>query len=49
MEFNIPKYVGTYEVNGNLHFSFYKKPSLFHRLMTRILLGWKWHDNKETE
>lgn len=39
------KDVGKYIVNNNLTFAFNKKPSLFHRCMTKLLLGWKWKDN----
>ena len=40
-----PKDAGVYIINENLHFNFYKKPNLFHRWMTRLLLGWTWKDN----
>lgn len=43
------KYVGNYVINDVLHFSFQKKPNWFHRKMTRLLLGWKWVDHKETK
>ena len=29
-----------------LKFSIFKKPNLFHRYMTTLLLGWKWEDYK---
>jgi hypothetical protein len=30
---------------GQTRFAVYKKPNTFHRLMTKILLGWDWLDN----
>jgi len=44
--FNLPKEVGKYKVNGELHFHFTHRPNWFHRKMTRLLLGWKWEDIK---
>lgn len=36
-----PKPVGTLKINESLSIAVYKKlPNRFHRLMTRILLGW---------
>lgn len=43
--FNCQNDVGRYIVNTNLTFGFAKKPSLFHRWMTRLLLGWIWKDD----
>ncbi len=37
---------GSYTINTNLQFTFDKKPNLFHRTFTRVLLGWKWTDNE---
>lgn len=39
-----PKTQGFY-VMGNMHFGLTTKPSRFHRLMVRLILGWKWRDN----
>jgi hypothetical protein len=47
MNFNLPKHVGCYIINNELNFCFYKKPNIFHRFMTKILLGWKWKCYKE--
>lgn len=46
---NISKTIGEYRINDILSFTFTKRPSSFHILMTRILLGWKWIDYKEKE
>lgn len=45
-EFAVQNQAGKYRVNVNLTFGFEKKPNLFNRLMTRILLGWVWEDSK---
>jgi len=47
-----PKIVGGYDITGgdggaySTAFMYYKKPSWFHRITTRMLLGWKWFDKK---
>ena len=38
--------VGKWAVNGSLWFTVYNKPNWLHRLITRLLLGWKWEDRK---
>jgi hypothetical protein len=42
--FQVSEQVGKFIVNTNLTFGFAKKPNLFHRWMTRLLLGWVWKD-----
>lgn len=38
-----PKAVGTLKINESFTISIYNKmPNIFHRLMARILLGWKY-------
>ena len=37
-------HAGWYEVNNNLMIAFEERPLFFHRLMTKIFLGWKWID-----
>lgn len=39
-----PPAVGSYKIGEFLAFNFPVKPNWFHRMMTRILLGWKWVD-----
>lgn len=40
---NLPKPVGTLKINESFTISIYNKmPNIFHRLMARILLGWKY-------
>jgi hypothetical protein len=41
---SIPEYVGGYYVLQDFIVQTVKKPHWFHRLMTRLLLGWKWRD-----
>lgn len=41
---NLPKHVGKYCINNEFHIHFTKKPSWFHRKMTKLLLGWVWED-----
>ena len=41
----LPKYKGYYSINNNLRISFEKKPNWFHRIMTRLLLGWRWKND----
>ena len=52
---NITKIVGYYgiskrsnEINytHEVQIYFTKKPNWFHRMMTKILLGWEWFDEK---
>ena len=40
---NLPKNVGSYQIEGQLSFSLTKKPN---RLFCKWCLGWKWIDNK---
>jgi hypothetical protein len=40
-----PPSVGEYQILGHLSFHFPKKPNWFHRMMTRLLLGWVWIDH----
>jgi hypothetical protein len=48
------RHTGTWKIgatdiyNSHLEFHYYNgiKPHWFHRLMARILLGWKWEDRK---
>lgn len=40
----VPRYVGGYYVLEDFIVQTVKKPHWFHRLMTRLLLGWKWRD-----
>lgn len=44
----LPKKVGKYCIGGGDGFCihFYKKPSWIHRTNMRLLLGWKWQDQK---
>jgi hypothetical protein len=42
--FTVPKTIGKYTINRELHFHFAHKPNWFHRTMTRLLLGWEWKD-----
>lgn len=30
---------------GQIQFAVYKKPNAFHRIMTKLLLGWDWQNN----
>jgi hypothetical protein len=40
---DLPKAVGTLMINESFTISIYNKmPNMFHRLMARILLGWKY-------
>lgn len=42
----VPTYAGMYRMGGPLGvgFGLPRKPSIFHRLMVRLLLGWTWED-----
>ena len=45
--FNVgEKVVGKYEIIPNYFWTVRKKPNFVHRFFTRILLGWKWTDDK---
>ena len=46
----VPKIVGGYRVTPNheyglVFFTFTKKPSWWHRMWCRLLLGWRWVDS----
>jgi hypothetical protein len=41
-----PNQVGSYKVGKSFHIFFDKKPNSLHRFFTKLLLGWKWHDQK---
>jgi hypothetical protein len=41
-----PNQAGSYRVGKSFHIFFEKKPNLLHRFFTKLLLGWKWHDQK---
>ena len=43
---NLPKYVGSYQIGGQLSFQLTKKPNYINRLFCKWCLGWKWIDNK---
>ena len=55
-ELGIPKYevqeefrnAGTMEVLPKLSFCVHRKPAWFHRVMMRLLLGWRWTDEEES-
>ncbi len=38
-----PKYVGGYQM-GDIRFNLAHKPSWWHRLGVRVVLGWQWVD-----
>ena len=42
----LPEYIGGYDITPNFTVMLETKPMWLHRYMTRILLGWKWKDNK---
>ena len=42
----LPKQVGYYVVGKGFHIFFQKKPNVIHRYFTKLLLGWKWQDQK---
>jgi hypothetical protein len=44
-----PKILGYYVINKELKVAFTRKPSRFYRMMTKILLGWVWRDEKQGE
>ena len=46
---NIPglkKQVGYYKIGKSFHIFFEEKPNAIYRFFTKLLLGWKWHDQK---
>ena len=46
--FYIPKYAGYYRIGpptGYTSFTLSKKPNWFHRMFSKVLLGWEWVDN----
>lgn len=42
----VKKSAGSYNVGKSFHIYFDKKPILIHRFFTKLLLGWKWRDQK---
>lgn len=40
---------GCWIIAGNFHIHVRDRPSRFHRLMARVLLGWHWQDSRQTE
>jgi hypothetical protein len=43
-----PKYVGGYRIGGDAYYTQFmlvRKPIWLHRVMARLLLGWKWIDS----
>ena len=42
----IQKQVGYYKIGKSFHVFFEQKPKTIHRYFTKLLLGWKWHDQK---
>ena len=42
----IQKQVGYYKIGKSFHVFFEQKPKSIHRFFTKLLLGWKWHDQK---
>ena len=42
----IQKQVGYYKIGKSFHFFFEEKPKAIYRFFTKLLLGWKWHDQK---
>lgn len=41
-----PKQVGSYKIGKSFHIFFDKKPNAIHRFFSKLLLGWKWQDQK---
>jgi hypothetical protein len=41
-----PIQAGSYKVGKSFHIFFEKKPNSLHRFFAKLLLGWKWHDQK---
>lgn len=42
----LPKQIGYYKIGKSFHVFFSEKPNAIHRYFTKLLLGWKWHDQK---
>jgi hypothetical protein len=42
----LPKQVGYYKIGKSFHVFFEEKPKAIYRFFTKLLLGWKWHDQK---
>jgi hypothetical protein len=42
----LPKQVGYYKIGKSFHVFFEEKPKRIYRFFTKLLLGWKWHDQK---
>jgi uncharacterized metal-binding protein len=42
----IQKQVGYYKIGKSFHVFFEQKPKAIYRFFTKLLLGWKWHDQK---
>ena len=42
----IQKQVGYYKIGKSFHVFFEQRPKAIHRYFTKLLLGWKWHDQK---
>ena len=42
----IQKQVGYYKIGKSFHIFFEEKPKTIYRFFTKLLLGWKWHDQK---
>ena len=42
----LPKQIGYYKIGKSFHVFFQEKPNVIHRYFTKLLLGWKWHDQK---
>jgi uncharacterized metal-binding protein len=42
----LPKQVGYYKIGKSFHIFFEEKPKAIYRFFTKLLLGWKWHDQK---
>lgn len=41
---SMTQYVGYWRVNDYFYISVFKRPNRFHRMMTKLLLGWVWVD-----
>ena len=41
-----PIQAGSYKIGKSFHIFFEVKPSVIHRYFTKLLLGWKWVENK---
>lgn len=45
----VRKPIGSWVINGEILFTIHveaMRPNWFHQIMTRLLLGWKWEDEK---